>query len=63
MRVAFKLGLSKDAPSTGAHNKFRTDLLKRLYLDSFNRELELQPAVKLENGSEEYEVEMIMDKE
>ena len=46
----------------GIHDTFHTSLLQPFYADLFNWELEPQSAVKLGDGSEEYEVEKILDK-
>ena len=60
--VSFKLGLSEPMLAKGMHDTFHTSLLQPFIRDRFNREPGPQPAIKLEDGTEEYEVEKILDK-
>ena len=59
--ATFELGLSQVMLAKRVHDKFHTSLLQPFHADTFNQEHEPQPAVKVEDGSEEYENGKILD--
>lgn len=58
--VAFTLDLSEPMKQKGIHNTFHVSLLKPYVEDRFNREPVPPPAIALDDGTQEFEVEKIL---
>ena len=59
--VTFRLELSEPMKTRGIHNSFHVSLLRPFVPDKFQRDPLPEPAILLDNGEQEYEVEAILD--
>ena len=58
--VTYRLNLSQPMIDRGIHNAFHASLLKPYTEDKFRRQVQPPPPLRLDDGTEEYEVEKIL---